>query len=60
MTVWSELDHPNILQFLGIVTDIGNFLQIVSSWQDNGNLLEYAITPSMIMQEILTTLTLAS
>ena len=38
--VWSSLEHPNILPFIGIVTDIGNFLQIVSPWQDNGNLLE--------------------
>ncbi|KAK7689173.1 hypothetical protein QCA50_007864 [Cerrena zonata] len=39
--VWAGLDHPNILRFLGIVTNIGNFLQIVSPWQDNGNILDF-------------------
>ncbi|KAK7683307.1 hypothetical protein QCA50_013569 [Cerrena zonata] len=41
LKVWSCLSHPNILQFLGLVTDIGHFLQIVSPWQENGNILNF-------------------
>ncbi|KAI0075454.1 kinase-like protein [Panus rudis PR-1116 ss-1] len=42
LNLWSRLSHPNILSFLGIVTDIGNFLHMVSPWQDEGNVLEYS------------------
>jgi len=41
MEFWAQLNHPNILPFYGIVTDIGQHIHMVSPWQDNGNLLEY-------------------
>ncbi|CAL1703915.1 unnamed protein product [Somion occarium] len=41
LKVWSKLSNPHILSFLGLVTDIGNFLHMVSPWQDNGNILEF-------------------
>ncbi|PCH38313.1 TKL/TKL-ccin protein kinase [Wolfiporia cocos MD-104 SS10] len=40
--VWSKLDHPNVLPLLGIVTDIGYFVQTVAPYMENGSILEYA------------------
>ncbi|KAI0933772.1 hypothetical protein AcV5_005833 [Taiwanofungus camphoratus] len=39
--VWARLNHPHILPFYGIVTNLGPQLHTVSPWQDNGNILEY-------------------
>jgi len=41
ITIWSELKNKNILQFYGIVTDIGPQIHMVSPWLDNGGILEY-------------------
>ncbi|KAF5386909.1 hypothetical protein D9615_001738 [Tricholomella constricta] len=41
INVWAELDNDHILPFYGIVTDQGQHIQMVSSWQDNGNVLDY-------------------
>jgi len=41
INVWAELKHPHILPFFGIVTDQGQHIQMVSPWQDNGNVLDY-------------------
>ena len=30
LSVWANLNHPRILPFLGIVTDIGPFISLVS------------------------------
>jgi len=38
--IWSRFDHPNVLKFIGIVTDIGHFIHMVSPWQENGNILD--------------------
>ncbi|KAF7974055.1 hypothetical protein HWV62_13455 [Athelia sp. TMB] len=38
--VWDKLDHPHILAFYGIVTNLGQ-IHMVSPWQDYGNVLEY-------------------
>ncbi|KZP29985.1 kinase-like protein [Athelia psychrophila] len=38
--VWDKLDHPNILTFYGIVTNLGQ-IHMVSPWQESGNVLEY-------------------
>lgn len=37
--VWDKLDHPNILTFYGIVTNLGQ-IHMVSPWQESGNVLE--------------------
>ncbi|TCD59782.1 hypothetical protein EIP91_011471 [Steccherinum ochraceum] len=42
--VWARLSHPNVLPFLGIVTDLGHFTHMVSPWQENGNVIEYIKT----------------
>lgn len=39
--VWAKLENNHILPFLGIVTDQGQHIQMVSPWQDNGNVLNY-------------------
>ncbi|KAG5644520.1 hypothetical protein DXG03_008262 [Asterophora parasitica] len=39
--VWAKLENPNILPFYGIVTDQDLSIEIISPWQDNGNVLEY-------------------
>ncbi|GLB35197.1 putative protein tyrosine kinase [Lyophyllum shimeji] len=39
--VWADLHNDHILPFYGIVTDQGQHLQMVSPWQDNGNVLDY-------------------
>ncbi|THH26362.1 hypothetical protein EUX98_g7824 [Antrodiella citrinella] len=40
INLWSQLSHPNILKFLGILTE-KHFVHMVSPWQDNGNILHY-------------------
>lgn len=37
--VWASLDHPNILNFYGLLTNLGQ-IHIVSPWQEFGNVLE--------------------
>ncbi|KAJ3545922.1 hypothetical protein NMY22_g2256 [Coprinellus aureogranulatus] len=39
--LWSRLKHDHILQFYGIVTNIGKHIHMVSPWQENGNILKY-------------------
>ncbi|KXN89740.1 Tyrosine-protein kinase TXK [Leucoagaricus sp. SymC.cos] len=39
--LWSKLSNEHILQFYGIVTDLGSHLYIVSPWLKNGGVLEY-------------------
>ncbi|KAI0928187.1 hypothetical protein AcW1_005510 [Taiwanofungus camphoratus] len=39
--IWAKLNHPHVLQFYGIVTNLGPQLHTVSPWQENGNILEY-------------------
>ncbi|KAF7983136.1 hypothetical protein HWV62_24109 [Athelia sp. TMB] len=41
--VWDKLDHPHILAFYGIVTNLGQ-IHMVSPWQDYGNVLELSST----------------
>ncbi|KAI0798115.1 kinase-like domain-containing protein [Abortiporus biennis] len=43
VNVWSRLSHPNVLRFLGIVTDIGHFIALVAPWQENGNISEFIL-----------------
>ncbi|TDL23732.1 kinase-like protein, partial [Rickenella mellea] len=38
--IWSRLDHPHVLQFLGIC-QIGPIMYLASPWQSNGNMSEY-------------------
>jgi serine/threonine protein kinase len=38
--LWKRLDHPNILSFRGVSISQGQ-LCVVSSWIENGNILEY-------------------
>ncbi|KAL0058747.1 Rho guanine nucleotide exchange factor [Marasmius tenuissimus] len=41
--VWKQLDHPNILPFLGIyyLDDTRQRICLVSPWQERGNLVDY-------------------
>ncbi|KAF9459539.1 TKL/TKL-ccin protein kinase [Collybia nuda] len=39
--VWADLKNDHILPFYGIVTDQGQHIQMVSQWQDYGNVLDY-------------------
>ncbi|OJA14538.1 hypothetical protein AZE42_11077 [Rhizopogon vesiculosus] len=39
--VWIDLDHDNILKFLGIVEDFGLLPALVSPWMENGSLDDY-------------------
>ncbi|RDB21515.1 Serine/threonine-protein kinase STY46 [Hypsizygus marmoreus] len=41
INVWADLKNDHILPFYGIVTDQGQHIQMVSPWQDNGNVLDY-------------------
>ncbi|KAH8108197.1 TKL/TKL-ccin protein kinase [Cristinia sonorae] len=40
INLWSGLSHPNILKFLGILTE-KHYVHMVSPWQENGNALYY-------------------
>lgn len=42
MNVWEKLKHANILTIYGVITNLGP-IHIVSTWQENGNVLEYRI-----------------
>jgi len=39
--VWSKLSNNHILQFYGIVTDLGANIYMVSPWLENGDVLDY-------------------
>ncbi|KAG5735513.1 Protein kinase byr2 [Termitomyces sp. T112] len=41
INIWASLQHKHILPFFGIVTDQGQHIQMVSPWQEFGNVLEY-------------------
>ena len=40
-SVWSTLDDPNVLPFLGIAEPPGIGVCLVSPWMENGNSYEY-------------------
>ncbi|KAG1778685.1 kinase-like domain-containing protein [Suillus placidus] len=42
MNVWEKLKHDNILTIYGVITNLGP-IHIVSTWQENGNVLEYVM-----------------
>ncbi|CAE6448419.1 unnamed protein product [Rhizoctonia solani] len=42
LTVWSKLDHPNVLHLLGICV-FGGEIGMVSEWMPNGNVTEHTI-----------------
>jgi serine/threonine protein kinase len=42
MNVWEKLKHDNILTIYGVITNLGP-IHIVSTWKENGNVLEYRI-----------------
>ncbi|KAH8110507.1 kinase-like domain-containing protein, partial [Phellopilus nigrolimitatus] len=39
--VWSRLEHPNILPFLGFIVEESGFSSLVSEWMDNGTVSIY-------------------
>ncbi|KAJ7584962.1 kinase-like domain-containing protein [Mycena floridula] len=40
--VWNQLDHPNVLPFLGVNVDLfAPSFCLVSPWMSNGNLMQY-------------------
>ncbi|KAJ7598117.1 kinase-like domain-containing protein, partial [Mycena floridula] len=40
--VWKQLDHPNVLPFLGVSVELfAPSFCLVSPWMSNGNLMEY-------------------
>ncbi|KAG1749141.1 kinase-like domain-containing protein [Suillus paluster] len=42
INVWAKLKHDNILTIYGVITNFGP-VHIVSTWQENGSVLEYRI-----------------
>ncbi|KDQ16010.1 hypothetical protein BOTBODRAFT_89006, partial [Botryobasidium botryosum FD-172 SS1] len=38
--IWSQLNHPNVLPFLGLCT-LGSVPYLVSPWMENGHVLDY-------------------
>ncbi|CAE6497509.1 unnamed protein product [Rhizoctonia solani] len=42
LTVWSKLNHPNVLGLLGICV-LGGEIGMVSEWMPNGNVTEYTV-----------------
>jgi hypothetical protein len=43
MNLWADLKNKHIVPFHGIVTDLGWQIHMVSPWQTNGDVLEYAL-----------------
>ncbi|KIJ64205.1 hypothetical protein HYDPIDRAFT_112155 [Hydnomerulius pinastri MD-312] len=39
--IWKRLDHPNIVQFLGVVEGFGSSVSLVSLWMANGTLDDF-------------------
>ena len=39
--VWHALEHPNILKFLGVVHNMGDFFALVSPYCAKGNIVAY-------------------
>ncbi|KAG2348604.1 kinase-like protein [Suillus weaverae] len=58
MNVWEKLKHDNILTIYGVITNLGP-IHIVSTWQENGNVLEYRIKNPCINPLTLASLLLA-
>ncbi|TRM59477.1 kinase-like domain-containing protein [Schizophyllum amplum] len=52
--LWAQLRNENILQFYGIVTDLGPHIYIVTPLQENGNVLDHVKrNPSVSKQDLL-------
>ena len=41
--VWSKLDHPNVVEFMGFLFGEAGFPALVTRWLENGSALEYVI-----------------
>lgn len=41
ITIWQGLKHENVLPLLGITTDFGRYMSLVSPWLENGSLMQY-------------------
>ncbi|KDQ51785.1 hypothetical protein JAAARDRAFT_184813 [Jaapia argillacea MUCL 33604] len=39
--VWRQLDHPNVLQFIGVDSKTFDLPSLVMPWMQNGNLFDY-------------------
>ena len=39
--VWSKLDHPNVLTFLGYALEGEDYPLLISEWMDNGTVKTY-------------------
>lgn len=41
-SIWKNLNHPNVLTFLGFCLDIfPDYLCLISIWADNDNIMRY-------------------
>ena len=41
IVVWREIDHANVLKFLGVCRGVGGRIALVSEWMENGNVGEF-------------------
>jgi hypothetical protein len=41
INVWHNLDHPNVVQLLGISRNFGPRPALVSMWYENGHVMRY-------------------
>ena len=41
LSVWKKINHPNILQLYGTVSDFGNYDSMVCPWFENGSVTKY-------------------
>ena len=50
--IWSGLEHPNILPFLGIADYTGLGACLVSPWIPHGNCMEYLRRPQVVVDQL--------
>ncbi|KIM82176.1 hypothetical protein PILCRDRAFT_820544 [Piloderma croceum F 1598] len=41
IAIWQGLKHENVLPLLGITSDFGRYMSLVSPWLENGSLMQY-------------------
>jgi len=48
LRIWCKLDHRNVVPLLGVVSDFGHLLSMVSPWLSNGSLHKYLADHHML------------
>jgi serine/threonine protein kinase len=41
LSIWQRLNHENVVPLLGITSDFGRYMSLVSPWLDHGSLSHY-------------------